>query len=101
MTEKYGQARYNALNLHSFFYRQTVEFRHHQGTTNAVKATSWGMLCASILDAAQRLSMREINDIIARYSDTPHAALIEIAAHNNPKLAQWVDTRREHFTNRY
>lgn len=58
---KYTSARYCALNLHSFFYRGTIEFRHHQGTTNAYKATRWGMLCAAIIDAASRLSISQID----------------------------------------
>ena len=60
-TQKYDSARYMALNLHSFFYRGTIEFRHHQGTTNTSKATQWGMVCAAIVDAASRLTITEIN----------------------------------------
>jgi hypothetical protein len=59
--KKYADARYYALNLHSFFYRQTVEFRHHQGTTNPTKAANWGRLCVAIVDAAATLTTAEVD----------------------------------------
>lgn len=58
--EKYDSNRYSALNVHSFFYRRTVEFRHFQGTTNATKATSWAMVCAAVMDSASRLTLDQI-----------------------------------------
>jgi hypothetical protein len=89
MTEKYGHERYNALNLHSFFYRGTVEFRHHQGTTKASKATHWGMLCASVLDAAQRLTVADIEALGAMSSS--FEALCSILS---PTLRAWACARR-------
>lgn len=37
--------RYRKLNLQSFWQHGTVEFRHHQGTVEAVKAENWVRLC--------------------------------------------------------
>ena len=50
---KYDDARYAALNLHSWFYRGTVEVRLAAGTTNAKKITCWAMIVASLLDWAK------------------------------------------------
>jgi Putative amidoligase enzyme len=86
-TQKYGDARYNALNLHSFFYRGTIEFRHHQGTTNSVKATNWGMVCAAIVDAGTRLTVSQID---ALPSD-PFARLLAILPSH---LTAWAIERR-------
>ena len=58
--DKYNGERYRALNLHSFFYRGTVEFRHHHGTVIAAKMQGWGMVCASVLDAAMRMKVSDI-----------------------------------------
>jgi hypothetical protein len=92
MAEKYGTERYNALNLHSFFYRGTVEFRHHQGTTDAAKATNWGMLCAAVLDAAHRMTLTEIDALqtLPNSFDRLLAVLPE-------SLKVWARSRRSHF----
>jgi hypothetical protein len=92
MTEKYGAERYNALNLHSFFYRGTVEFRHHQGTTNAAKATRWGMLCAAVIDAAQRLTVADIDALSA------HTSFDALCMVLTPTLAVWARERRDNLT---
>ena len=48
--EKYSEARYNALNIHSWFYRGTVECRMFEGTIDPQMITLWGMMLANILD---------------------------------------------------
>lgn len=60
---KRGSARYHALNVHSWLFRGTIEFRLHTGTVSSRKIIAWGMLCASILDAAMRMTEAEINAI--------------------------------------
>ena len=37
----YNDIRYHGLNLHSIFYRGTVEFRYHSGTLNPDKIINW------------------------------------------------------------
>lgn len=37
----YGSFRYRKLNLQSFAFHGTVEFRQHQGTVEAARATGW------------------------------------------------------------
>jgi hypothetical protein len=49
---KYNNARYNALNLHSWMYRGTLENRMHHGTVDTEKMLNWGMLNAYMLDYA-------------------------------------------------
>jgi hypothetical protein len=48
--EKYSNSRYCWLNLHSFFYRKTLEFRSHSGTLNPKKINSWFKIHLTILD---------------------------------------------------
>jgi hypothetical protein len=52
---KYEPVRYKALNLHSFFMRGTVEFRHKEGTVDYTEMTSWALICGHVVDAASRL----------------------------------------------
>jgi len=45
--------RYRKLNIHSYFRHQTLEVRHHAGTTNPDKITHWVRLMARLFDAAE------------------------------------------------
>jgi hypothetical protein len=45
--------RYRKLNIQSYFRHQTLEVRHHSGTTNPEKITNWVRLMARIFDAAE------------------------------------------------
>lgn len=46
-------SRYCKLNLQSYFAYGTVEFRHHGGTVDGVKATNWVRLCMRMVLAAR------------------------------------------------
>lgn len=46
---KWNDCRYFGFNLHSLFYRNTIEFRYHAGTIEAKKIISWARLLRSIL----------------------------------------------------
>lgn len=50
--EKYQPVRYNAVNLHSYFHRGTIEFRHHHGTTDTETIIHWGIAVGSLVDWA-------------------------------------------------
>ncbi len=47
---KYNNARYNALNIHSWFYRGTIECRMFDGTIDPEMISKWGILFALLLD---------------------------------------------------
>jgi hypothetical protein len=47
--------RYYDLNLHSHFYRGSVEFRAHHGTVNPTEIIMWPMLCLNLVSLATRL----------------------------------------------
>lgn len=54
------EARYDALNVQSWFYRGTIECRMHSGTVSARRILAWGALWAAIVDAAYRMTERTI-----------------------------------------
>lgn len=58
--EKYNSARYFGFNLHSFFYRGTIEIRHHTGTLSAVKIIAWAELLQAILYWARFKYSKEV-----------------------------------------
>lgn len=53
-------ARYRAVNLHSWFYRGTIEFRMPPGTIYESNVINWGLLLANIVDVAAARSHDEI-----------------------------------------
>lgn len=71
--------RYKKLNLKSFWTYGTAEFRHHQGTVEAVKAENWVRLCLRMVLTAAR----------GRATPTTLDELLE--------TVQASDTEREYF----
>lgn len=93
--QKYFEGRYHALNLHSWFHRGTVECRMFNGTANADKIVSWGMLWAQILDFC---AARTEKDVGAELHGTPYEILQRIA--RLPRLQAFVDERTRTHTGR-
>lgn len=50
---KYEEARYYGLNLHSWFYRKTVEFRYFNGSDYSDEAKRWIELSIKLVDFAK------------------------------------------------
>lgn len=88
-----GYDRYWALNLQSWFYRGTLEFRAHHGTANPTKIINWGRICESIIDFGLEHTEKEIKK---HFTNNPEP----LASILNPTLKQYFLERREHFNNR-
>tara|TARA_R110001583_G_scaffold86509_2_gene225940 strand:- start:5775 stop:6920 length:1146 start_codon:yes stop_codon:yes gene_type:complete len=67
-SEKYNDARYCGINIHSRYYHGTIEFRLHSGTINKEKITNW----ISILNCIMLKG-------------------VEISSYSNEKYRTWVD----------
>jgi len=50
--EKYNNSRYLGINIHSIFFRGTLEIRHHSGTLNAKKIFHWINFNSAIVNYA-------------------------------------------------
>jgi len=57
--EKYNSCRYSGFNLHSHFYRGTLEFRYHAGTIDPVKIMNWANLLKTILIYAKKYFIKK------------------------------------------
>ncbi len=88
---KYEDARYSAMNIHSWIYRGTIECRIHQGTASAKKIKMWGVLWAGILDYAFENKEAYIRSIKGNSLDI----LKEIAPTEECKA--WIASRHEFF----
>lgn len=100
--QKYHGSRYNAMNLHSWMYRGTIENRMFQGTTQFDDIYNWGFLNASILDFAMNRTERDILDMLGMHessqpdSDKAFKSLLKIA----PEIEGWLRKSREaHLVN--
>lgn len=77
-------ARYDFVNIHSWFYRGTVEIRGHAGTIDASKIINWGIIWASFMDAATKMTEKEI---LSLPNNDPKQILLSIApSHTHPYL---------------
>jgi len=58
--EGHGGCRYAAMNLHSHFFRGTVEFRLKEGTVDFEEIIFWAMFCGWMVESAERLEDRVV-----------------------------------------
>lgn len=91
-THKYDSTRYKALNLHSFWHRGTIEFRHAHGTTNWVQILHWGRVCGSIVEFAAKHSDAEVLKLLG---ETPQEALLSCIYEVNTR--DWLQGRWVYF----
>ncbi len=71
------ETRYRSVNLHQYFYRGTIEFRHMYGTVDKHEIMNWAVLVGAILDYAQKQSHKTITKDIESLSG--QALLLVIA----------------------
>lgn len=67
--DKYHSSRYNALNLHTFFYRKTIEFRMHEAHLSPEVFSNWALLCGWIVQRAYVMSESDIYSLIRASSN--------------------------------
>jgi hypothetical protein len=61
---KYNQSRYHGLNLHSYFFRKTIEVRLFESTGSTETLKNWPLVCGNIVDFASRSTERTIMDML-------------------------------------
>jgi hypothetical protein len=62
-SSKYCNKRYSSLNLHSYFFRGTIEFRLHSGTMNYHKIKNWVNILHSIINATDNYTDTETDKL--------------------------------------
>ena len=60
--EKYNNLRYGWFNLHSIFYRGTLEIRLHQGTLNPIKINNWLKIHLTVLNLLKNIPISLLNE---------------------------------------
>jgi hypothetical protein len=88
---KYNEARYAAMNIHSWIFRGTIECRTHQGTVSAKKIKMWGLLWAGIVDYSFDNTEKFIRGIKGNSMD------ILLSVCPTEEVRAWVMERAAHF----
>lgn len=57
---KYHHSRYYGVNIHSWFFRRSIEFRYHSGTLNPIKITSFIKICQALVDKAHAIKSAKV-----------------------------------------
>lgn len=91
--DKYNNTRYVGLNLHSYWYRGTVEFRHHHGTNDPEKIRNWGIFVGNIVDFAVKKPEAVLKKMLEL---KPREAALAIQTDDAVKA--WIQTRWARFT---
>lgn len=89
-----GTGRYYALNLHSWFYRGTIECRLLDGTLDKKEIIDWGVLWANILDFALQTSDDELSVVMDKTKS--YESLVHIVS-KNKELIAFIDKRLNKF----
>ena len=61
--EKYNDARYCGVNMHSRIIHGSIEFRHHSGTLDSKKIINWIEICQRIVEAGIKLARLDRGNI--------------------------------------
>jgi len=62
--DKYFYKRYEWVNLHSIFYRNTIEIRLHSGTLNTNKIINWIMINKTLLEWLLKTDLKTVKDTL-------------------------------------
>jgi hypothetical protein len=69
-SNKYDSSRYHGFNMHSIFYRGSLEIRYHSGTINPNKIINWIYINLKVMEWAlkhfNQSKLTRINDLTAK-----------------------------------
>lgn len=89
---KYDDTRYRALNLHSFWHRGTIEFRHGEAAVTPEHILHWGIVCGSVVEFA---ATHGDADVLKVCGMKPHDALLQVIFEKETR--DWLQSRWEKF----
>lgn len=91
--DKYRDARYSWVNLHSWMHRGTIEIRTHSGTVDADKITKWASFWAYVVDRVVAMTDAEAEAFVS--SGGPWSRFLALCP--SAEHATYFSKRREKF----
>jgi len=96
---RYNQTRYQGLNLHSFFYRGTVEFRMFNSTTHAGELKAYIQFCLAVSAWAIKSTDRILFKNISHYNPGQKTTIMNnVLIHRLNMVGDEFKTARLHLT---
>lgn len=97
--EHYNQTRYQCLNLHSYFYRGTLEFRLFNSTTHAGELKAYIQFCLAVSAWAIQSTDRILFKKISHYTPAQKATIMKnVLIHRLGLVGDEYKTARYHLT---
>jgi hypothetical protein len=96
--DRYCGSRYYNLNLHSWFYRGSIEIRMHSGTVNPIKIKNWIYINTAMMERsnASPLSVPDRAPNVEQSSNTMKENIYRVF--EDDKLTRYVDERIAKFS---
>lgn len=96
---RYNQTRYQGLNLHSFFYRGTVEFRMFNSTTHAGELKAYIQFCLAVSAWAIKSTDKILFKNISHYNPGQKTTIMNnVLIHRLNMVGDEFKTARLHLT---
>ena len=100
--QKYDSTRYYGVNIHSIFYRGTLELRYHSGTTSPRKILSWIDFNLKILDyAISRYNERDIQQLFDMATSADKLYKVCQMINASYDLRQYLEERASKFNRNF
>jgi hypothetical protein len=85
------------MNIQSYFYRGTIEFRHHHGSTNLWEISTWARLWLEVVELASRIPERLI---VSRFKNHRDISILKARLYEllSPALVTELEARHKMYT---
>lgn len=93
-TYKYNEKRYYGLNIHSHFFRKTIEIRYHSSTMEIEKLKQWIILHQNIFNYTFQYGF---HDLINNISRKPQQKIMEMILEKEPETLKFYQNRQIKF----
>lgn len=97
MHDHYNHKRYYGLNVHSWYYRKSLEIRYHSGTFDYEKIVNWIIINMSLMKAATSGVKPEKFLLGGKAALDPAWDLMNVALEKYPDTKKYVAERRAKF----
>jgi hypothetical protein len=95
---KYHSSRYYGINLHSYYYRKTIEFRYFEGAKSEDMVKYYTELCAKLVEFSKHATFEMLIPIVAQFKATDCIESLKVMVE---ELLEMETTYNNYSLNRY
>lgn len=97
MPSRYDSSRYRGLNLNSYFYRGTIEFRYFNGTLHAGEVKAYIQFALAL--ATKALTSKSVSKVTRVFDETNERYSARVLMHSLDLQGDEFKTARHHLSN--